>query len=170
MTRPLLEVTARWREDQPDGFAVTLSFDSQALGEHFAKQLVVAFEGLDRDARWSADVALRHLRDVGRMRDEERNETIRRRAVGIVAWLQERGHIAADQHNGVAWHQVGQGSQPPAPPPAPAANAPPTEPILKATKKAKAPRKTTARPRAAGREREPSVPKEKSPRKPRKKA
>lgn len=174
MTRPLLEVTARWREDQPDGFAVTLSFDSHALGEHFAKQLVVAFEGLDRDSHWSADIALRHLRDVGRMRDEERNETIRRRAVGIVAWLQERGHIAADQHNGVAWHQVGLGSQPPAPAPAPApaaANAPPTEPILKAAKKAKAaPKKKAARPRAATRERERSVPKEKSPRKPRKKA
>ncbi|HEX8789495.1 MAG TPA: hypothetical protein VF765_00985 [Polyangiaceae bacterium] len=169
MMRPLLEVTARWREDQPDGFAVTLSFDTPSLGEHFAKQLLVAFDGLDRNARWSPEVALGHLRDVGRMPEDQRNETIRRRAVGIVAWLQERGHIAADEHNGVAWHQVGLGSQPPAAPPAVVASAPPTEPVLKAAKKAK-PAKKAARPRAASRERASPVAKEKSAKKSRKKA
>lgn len=148
MTRPILEVTARWREDQPEGFAVTVSFETPDVGEHFAKQLLVAFEGLDRNARWSPQVAVGHLRDVGRMPESSRDETIRRRAVGIVAWLQERGHLAADEHNGVAWHRIGQAppapeSQPvePQPPPRPA-SAPPTEPSPKAAKKA-------ARPRAA---------------------
>ena len=141
----MLEVTARWQEDRPDGFAVTVSFESAALGEHFASQLLVAFEGLDHDARWSPEIALRHLRDVGRMPEPDRNETIRRRAVGIVAWLQERGYIAADEHNGVAWHQVGQAPEPsvealPSPPP--------TDPTLEPAKKGKA-----ARPRAASRKR-----------------
>lgn len=151
MARPLLEVTARWREDQPDGFAVTVSFETPDLGEHFERQLVVAFEGLDRDARWSPDVALRHLRDVGRMSEADRNETIRRRAVGIVAWLQERGHIAADAHNGVAWHRIGQSQSPPAPVERPP-SAPPTEPTIKAAKKAVRPRaasRARARPTAA---------------------
>jgi hypothetical protein len=146
MTRPILEVTARWREDQPDGFAVTVSFETPDLGEHFAKQLLVAFEGLDHNARWSADVAVRHLHDVAAMPETSRDETIRRRAVGIVAWLQERGHLAADEHNGVAWHRIGLAppapeSQPAEPPPPPP-SAPTTEPSLKAAKKA-------ARPRAA---------------------
>lgn len=144
MTRPILEVTARWREDQPDGFAVTVSFETPALGEHFARQLVVAFEGLDRNARWSPKVAAGHLRDVAAMPESSRDETIRRRAVGIVAWLQERGHLEADEHNGVAWHRIGQA--PPAPEVQPAEplprppSAPPTEPSLKAAKKAARPR------------------------------
>jgi hypothetical protein len=146
MTRPtILEVTARWQEDQPDGFAVTVSFETPDLGEHFEKQLLVAFEGLDRNARWSPQVAVEHLRDVARMPKSSRDETIRRRAVGIVAWLQERGHLAADEHNGVAWHRIGQAptapemqSAEPAPP-APA-NAPATGPSLKAANKASRPR------------------------------
>jgi hypothetical protein len=159
MTRPILEVTARWHEDQPDGFAVTVSFETSALGEHFAKQLLVAFEGLDSNARWSQEVALGHLRNVAATPESSRDETIRRRAVGIVAWLQERGHLAADEHNGVAWHQIGQA--PPAPemhPVEPAREPPPTEPSLKAAKK-------SARPRAAAAKKKPGGAK-----KPRKKA
>ena len=105
MTWPILGVTARWREDQPDGFAVTVSFETPDMGEHFARQLTVAIQGLDRDERWSPQIAFRHLRDVGRMSEARRSETIRRRAVGIVAWLQERGHLIADAHNGVAWQR-----------------------------------------------------------------
>jgi hypothetical protein len=160
MTRPILEVTARWREDQPGGFAVNLTFDTPKLGEHFAKQLVVAFEGLDRDRRWSADVAVEHLRDVGRIPEASRDETIRRRAVGIVAWLQERGHLVADEHNGVAWHRIGEAAEVTV---VTRRSAPPTEPTLKVAKKA-------ARPRAASRERaRPAAAKKKS-KKPRKKA
>lgn len=163
MARPLLEVTARWREDRPDGFAVTVSFETPDLGEHFERQLVVAFEGLDRDVRWSPEVALRHLRDVGRMSETDRSETIRRRAVGIVAWLQERGHLAADAHNGVAWHRIGQSQAPAAPVDERPPSAPPTEPTLKAAKKA-------ARPRAASRARARPAAAKKTSKKSRKKA
>ena len=167
MTRPILEVTARWREDQPGGFAVNVTFDTPKLGEHFAKQLLVAIEGLDRDMRWSPDVALRHLTDVGRMPEGSRDDKIRRRAVGIVAWLQERGHLVADEHNGVAWHSIGETVEVTAVTPRPRSS-PPTEPTLKVAMK-------VARPRAVARERarpaaaNPAAAKKKS-KKPRKKA
>jgi hypothetical protein len=160
MTRPILEVTARWREDQPGGFAVNVTFDTPKLGEHFAKQLLLAIEGLDRDRRWSPDVAIKHLSDVGRMPEGSRDEIIRRRAVGIVAWLQERGHLVADEYNGVAWHRAGE---------TPEATVqavrkhPPTEPTLKVAMK-------IARPRAASRERARPAAKKKASKKPRKKA
>jgi len=157
MTRPILEVTARWQEDQPGGFAVNVTFDTPKLGEHFAKQLVVAMEGLDRDGRWSRDEAIRHLSDVGRMPEESRDETIRRRAVGIVAWLQERGHLVADEHNGVAWHRVGQTQE------VTAVATRISEPTIKVAKKA-------ARPRSASRERASPAAAKKRSKKPRKKA
>lgn len=145
MTRSILEVTARWREDQPGGFAVNVTFETPKLGEHFAKQLLVAIEGLDHDKRWSPDVALRHLSDVGRMPETSRDETIRRRAVGIVAWLQERGHLVADEHNGVAWHRLGQTSEVIVEAPRIQAL---SEPTLKAAKKSVRPRAAASRERA----------------------
>jgi hypothetical protein len=162
MTPPILEVTARWREDQPGGFAVNVTFDTPKLGEHFAKQLLVAIEGLDRNERWSPDVALRHLDDVGRMSEASRDERIRRRAVGIVAWLQERGHLVADEHNGVAWHRIGETAEVTSVTARPR-SAPPTEPTLEVASK-------VARPRGASRTRaRPAAAKKKS-KKPRKKA
>jgi hypothetical protein len=157
MTRPIiLEVTARWREDQPGGFAVNVTFDTPKHGEHFARQLVLAIEGLDRDRRWSPDVAIEHLNHVGRMPERSRDETIRRRAVGIVAWLQERGHLIADEHNGVAWHRIGDTAEvtavTPRPRSAPPRSGPPTEPTLKVAMKIARPRSATrrrARPAAA---------------------
>jgi hypothetical protein len=161
MTRPILEVTARWREDQPGGFAVNVTFDTPKVGEHFARQLLVAIEGLDRDKRWSPDVAIEHLSDVGRMPEKSRDETIRRRAVGIVAWLQERGHLIADEHNGVAWHRIGETAEVTTLTPRPRST-PPTEPTLKVAMKIE-------RPRSASRERaRPAAAKKKS-KKPRKK-
>ena len=173
MTRPIiLEVTARWREDQPGGFAVHVTFDTPKHGEHFARQLHVAIEGLDRDRRWSPDVAIKHLRDVGKMPEKSRDETIRRRAVGIVAWLQERGHLIADEHNGVAWHRIGDTTEVAAVTARPRSS-PPTEPTLKVALKIARPRSATrgrARPAAAAREAAatPAAAKKKS-RKPRKK-
>jgi len=173
MTRPIiLEVTARWREDQPGGFAVHVTFDTPKHGEHFARQLHVAIEGLDRDRRWSPDVAIKHLRDVGKMPERSRDETIRRRAVGIVAWLQERGHLIADEHNGVAWHRIGDTTEVAAVTARPRSS-PPTEPTLKVAMKIARPRSATrrrARPAAAAPEAAatPAAAKKKS-RKPRKK-
>lgn len=157
MTRPILGVTARWRGDQPDGFAVTVAFETPDLGDHFARQLLVAFEGLDRDARWSLEVAVGHLRDVGRLPEDMRHETIRRRAVGIVAWLEERGYLVVDQHNGVVWSRAEEPPQAPAMPEAPEA-----QPVETAPKRGKA----AARPRAAARER--AKPAKKASKKPRK--
>jgi hypothetical protein len=145
MTRPIiLEVTARWREDQPGGFAVNVTFDTPKHGEHFARQLLVAIEGLDRDRRWSPDVAMKHLNEVGRMPEKSRDETIRRRAVGIVAWLQERGHLIADEHNGVAWHRSGETAEVTVVKPRPR-SAPPTEPTLKVAMKVARPRSGSRR-------------------------
>ncbi len=144
MTRPIiLEVTARWREDQPGGFAVNVTFDTPKHGEHFARQLHVAIEGLDRDERWSPDVAIKHLRDVGKMPEKSRDETIRRRAVGIVAWLQERGHLIADEHNGVAWHRSGETAEVTVTPRP--RSAPPTEPTHKEAMKVARPRSGSRR-------------------------
>jgi hypothetical protein len=145
MTRPIiLEVTARWREDQPGGFAVNVTFDTPKHGEHFARQLLVAIEGLDRNEAWSPDVAIMHLSDVGRMPEKLRDETIRRRAVGIVAWLQERGHLIADEHNGVAWHRMGETAEVTTVTARPR-SAPPTEPKLEVATKAARPRSATRR-------------------------
>jgi hypothetical protein len=163
MTRPMLEVTARWQEDLPGGFAVTVAFETSALGEQFARQLLRAFEGLDGDVRWTPAVALGHLRDVGRLPESMRHETIRRRAVGIVAWLQQRGHLVADEHNGIVWARPGEVAEAPR---APRTPVPPAVASPPAAEGAGKPRKA-ARPRAASRER--TKPAKKASKKPRKK-
>ena len=106
MTQRILAVTARWHADQPDGLAVTLYFETQKLGDHFARQLTVALRGLDRRVDWTPGDAFASLRDIARVPEAERDDKLRRRAVGILAWLQQRGQVAIDANNGVEWHET----------------------------------------------------------------
>jgi len=95
----IVAVSAFWRNDKPGGLGLTKEFDGENDGAEFAQVL------LDSLPQWDAHAtALDNLEQLVEItRAGERDQRAAITALLNINWLVERGHLMADEYNGLQW-------------------------------------------------------------------
>lgn len=93
-------VGAYWRDDQPGGIGFTIDFPPDRSGNRFAQRCEAALTLFDRNPD-ALENALGLLTKLGREQHVPDREGLR--AVATIHWLEQRGHLRSDDHNGIMW-------------------------------------------------------------------
>jgi hypothetical protein len=98
---------AYWRNDRPGGIGTGFNFEDDPVeGVNYCRGLLRGLHVYDANAT-PADI-IDQLREFGEIKESRVGKDLpdietRLVAVANIYWLQERGHLAKDDHNGVIW-------------------------------------------------------------------
>lgn len=101
----LVSVNAYWHNDRPGGLGVGIDFQGQAAeeGVGFCEGLERCINDWDKGGATREDIEAQLSEIAARTGDLDRKATSI--AIADIHWLERRGHLKADEHNGVlfAW-------------------------------------------------------------------
>jgi hypothetical protein len=105
----ILRILAFWQNDRPGGLGVGIEFDPSepTAGEEFSHELEARLASYDANANASDILAQLSAVAAESHRDPQMTASV----IADIYWLQERGHLKADEYNGVAWSWIAAGTR-----------------------------------------------------------